>query len=92
MTHLSILVNETLTCFFLSLRGLRHSDALFPYCFIMAMESLSHILKKVKERGFIEGFLVSGRGDEGLKVSHMLFANDTLILYDATKEHMEHLN
>ena len=53
------------------------------------MEVLSSILKKAMERGFIQGFLASGRGGEGKVVSHLLFANGTLIFNDSNKEHLE---
>lgn len=52
----------------------------------------SHILFRAKEGGFIAGFSVRGRGGKGLEVSHLLFADATLILCDDRKEHKEHLN
>lgn len=52
----------------------------------------SHILIRAKEGGFIAGFLVRVRGGMGLEVSHLLFADATLILCDDRKEHKEHLN
>lgn len=57
----------------------------------MSIETLSHILNRTKERGFIAGFLVRGRG-VGLEVSHLLFVDDTVILSDVRKEHIEHLS
>ena len=41
---------------------------------------------------FIEGFWVKKRNDVGVEVSHLLFANDTLIFCDANKENLEYLN
>lgn len=58
----------------------------------MSIETLSHILNRTKERGFIAGFLVRGRGGVGLEVSHLLFVDDILILSDVRKEHIEHLS
>ena len=40
---------------------------------------------------FIDGFLVRGRKGLGVEVSHLLFANDTLIFCDASKENLEYL-
>ena len=40
---------------------------------------------------FLLLFLVSGRG-VGMDMSHLLFANNTLILHDTNKEHREHLS
>ena len=48
-------------------------------------------LNKTKEGGFLEGFLICKRGGEGTKMSHLLFVDNTLILCDVSKEHMEHL-
>ena len=89
--HFSVLINGTPTGFFVSSKGLRQGDPLpLPhFLFILAMEVLSSILKKAMERGFIQGFLASGRGGEGKVVSHLLFANGTLIFNDSNKEHLE---
>ena len=43
------------------------------------------------EGGFIDDFLVRGRDGEGVEVSHLLFAGDTLIFCDARKENLEYL-
>lgn len=55
------------------------------------MEALSTILNQVKEEGFVTGFSIDRRRAE-MESSHLLFANDTLILGDATKEQEEYLS
>ena len=55
--------------FFQSFRGLRRCDPLFLYLFILAMETLSCILNRQKEGGFIVGFIVSGRRGVGMDMS-----------------------
>ena len=87
----SIPINETSIGFFASSRGLRQGDPLSSFLFILAMETLSSILKKGLEGGFIKGFLASRRG-VGRAVSHLLFPNDTLIFSDSNKEHLEALS
>ena len=47
---------------------------------------LSFLLKKSGECGFILGFKVGGIGDEGVEVSHLLFADNTLIFCEASKD------
>ncbi|RVX05645.1 hypothetical protein CK203_027347 [Vitis vinifera] len=44
---------------------------------------------RVKEGCFIDEFLVSERHDARVEVSNLLFANDNLILCDASKENLE---
>lgn len=75
----SILVNGSLAGFFKSLRGLRQGDPLLPFLFIMVSEILSNMLRKA-EADFISGFLIeNGR----CRVSHLQFADDTMIFCDA---------
>ena len=88
----SVLVNGSLSGFFQSSKGLRQGDPLSPYLFILAMETLSHILLRAKEGAFIDGFFVRGRNGLGVEVPHLLFAYDTLILCDASKENLEYLS
>ena len=56
------------------------------------MEALSQLLSCARNRGFISGFGVGGRGREGLIVSHLLFADDTLIFCDAEADQLQYLS
>ena len=51
----SVLFNGSPTGFFWSSRGLRQGDPLLPYLFVMGMEALSCLLKRVVEGNFISG-------------------------------------
>ena len=75
----SMLVNGTATGFFQSSRGLRQGDLLSPYLFVIAMEVFSAFLKRIVEEGFLSGCRVKGRSKEGILISHLLFADDTLV-------------
>ena len=68
---------------FVALGDLRQGDLLSPYLFLLAMEALSQLLSSARNGGFISGFKVGGREREGPIVSHLLFADDTLIFCDA---------
>ena len=81
-----------LQVFFHNSRGLRQGDPLSPYLFILAMETLSCLLYRAKDSGFINGFLVRGRNGVRVEVSHFLFVDDTLIQCDASKENLEYLS
>ncbi|KAL0405567.1 UNVERIFIED_CONTAM: hypothetical protein Slati_3870600 [Sesamum latifolium] len=69
---------------FLSLeRDLRQGDPLSPYLFLFCAEAFSGLIRKAESEGTIEGVVVSRAAPP---VSHLLFADDTLIFCQATKE------
>ncbi|RVW27485.1 LINE-1 retrotransposable element ORF2 protein [Vitis vinifera] len=88
----SILINGSPSGFFRSSRGLRQGGPLSPYLFLFAMEALSQLLSCARNGGFISGFRVGGRGREGLIMSHLLFADDTLIFCDAKADQLQYLS
>ena len=89
--RLSILINGTSSSFFQSSRGLRQRNPLSPYLFVIAMKALSCLLKRVVDGSFLTACKVRGRGGEGAQVSHLLFANDTLVFYEASQDQMTYL-
>ena len=78
-TSFSVLINGTPSGFFHNSKGLRQGDLLFPYPFILAMEALSQLLFRARCGGFIFAFKVGRSNGEGMDVSHLLFADNTLI-------------
>ena len=82
----SVLVNGSPAGFFGSSRGLRQGDPLSPLLFLLIMEVLSRILKKTEEGGFIQGFHVGPINSTGIRISYLLFANDTILFCDASRE------
>ena len=87
----SILINGTPAGFFHSSRGIWQGDPLSPLLFLLAMEVLSCLLKKIEERGFIWGFQVGAALGDRLKVSHLLYAEDTILFCDACPEQVTYL-
>ena len=61
-------------------------DSLSPLLFLLIMEVLSRILKKTEEGGFIQGFHVGPINSTGIRISHLLFADDTILFCDASRE------
>ena len=77
-----VLINNSPSSFFQSFWGLRQGDPLSLCLFVIAMEALSCLLKRVKVGGFLLGWQVRGKGEEGVEVFHLLFADDTLLFYE----------
>ncbi|KAF5460976.1 hypothetical protein F2P56_020808 [Juglans regia] len=74
-----VLVNGTPEGFFNSSRDLRQGDPLSPLLFILVMDVLSRMLNGMVVGGFISSFSVGGSTEGNLSISHLLFADDTLI-------------
>ena len=88
----SVLVNGVPTSFFPSAKGLRQGDPLSPYLFVMGMEVLSALIRRAVEGGFLSGCRIRGRRRSDLNISHIFFADDTIVFYEAKKEHLTHLS
>ena len=88
----SIMVNRVPGSFFSSSKGLRQGDPLSPYLFVMGMEVLSVLIRRVMEGGFISGCKIQrGRG-RAVHVAYLLFADDTIVFCEAKKEYLTNLS
>jgi len=65
--------------FFPSMRGLWQCDPLSSLLFILVMETLSRLIMKATKVGFLEGIHINGSRSEDTLISHLLFADDTLV-------------
>ncbi|RVW55650.1 LINE-1 retrotransposable element ORF2 protein [Vitis vinifera] len=88
----SVLVNGVSAGFFPSSKGLRQGDPLSPYLFVMGMEVLSNLIRRVVEGGFLSGCRIRGGGRQPVHVSHLLFADDTIVFCEARKEYLTYLS
>ena len=87
----SILVNGSPAGFFGNSRGLRQGDPLSPLLFLLVMEVLSKLFQKTEEAGLIRGFLVGALRGSEVCISHLLFADDTIVFCDAVPEQVMHI-
>ena len=88
----SVLINGSLSVFFQSLRGLRQGDPLSSYLFVIAMEVFSCLLRMAISGDFLSRWRVRGRGGEGILISHLLFADDTLVFCEESHDQLTHLS
>ena len=87
----SILINGSPNDFFRSSRGLRQGDPLSPLLFDIVIEALSHMLDVAASAGQFSGFSVGSTASPSVMVSHLLFADDALIFYDAEPSQIANL-
>ncbi|KAK2440720.1 hypothetical protein QL285_012099 [Trifolium repens] len=74
----SVLVNGSPTDEFPLERGLRQGDPLSPFLFLLAAEGLNVLMQAMVEGNKFTGYRVGGQ--EAVSVSHLQFADDTLLL------------
>jgi hypothetical protein len=74
----SVLVNGSPTDEFPLERGLRQGDPLSPFLFLLAAEGLNVMMKALVEGNRYTGYSVGGQN--AITVSHLQFADDTLLL------------
>ncbi|RVW31255.1 putative mitochondrial protein [Vitis vinifera] len=88
----SILVNGVPAGFFPNTRGLRQGDLLSPYLFVMGMEILDVLIRRAVEGGYLTGCNIRGGSRTSLNISHLFFADDTVVFCEANKDQVSHLS
>ena len=88
----SVIVNGSPVGYFKSTRGLRQGDPLSPYLFVLGMEVFSILIDQTANGGFLSGFNLIGRTGEEVQVTHLLFADDTLVFCKDSREQLVYLN
>ena len=82
MTY-SILINGEPQGMIHSSRGIRQGDPLSPFLFLLCTEGLHGLIQHAAMMGEIKGFFLCRQGP---KLTHLLFADDSLLFYRSTPE------
>ena len=91
-TSFSLIINGSPTGFFKSSRGLRQGDPLSPYLFVLGMEVFSLLIDKATMGGFLPGYNIRGRNGAAMNISHLLFADDSLVFCKDSEKQMVFLS
>jgi hypothetical protein len=74
----SVLVNGSPTSEFSLHRGLRQGDPLSPFLFHLAAEGLNVMMQALVDANLFTGYKIGEH--QGMHISHLQFADDTLLL------------
>ncbi|GKV37516.1 hypothetical protein SLEP1_g45542 [Rubroshorea leprosula] len=81
----SVLVNGSPTRQFMVSRGLWQGDPLSPFLFLIIAKGFNGLASTTIQNGLLKGVEV---GHGGFKVSHLQYADDTLLFGEATEENV----
>lgn len=76
-----VLVNNNFVGLIILKRGLRQSDPLSPYLFILCVEGLLALIRKVERSCLIHGVKVCGGAPP---VSHLLYVDNSFFFFEAS--------
>jgi len=83
--------NERVDSFFTADRGLRQGDAISPLLFLLVMKVFMRMLCFATAIGLLFGFSINQMNTTTIKVSHLLFVDETIIFSGNDCEQMVNL-
>ncbi|GKV09632.1 hypothetical protein SLEP1_g21103 [Rubroshorea leprosula] len=84
-SSVSVLINGSPTCQFSVSKGIRQGDPLSPFLFLIVAEGLNGLMASAVDKGTYKGVRV---GNEGVMVSHLQFADDTVFFGEASEDNI----
>ena len=82
---MSVLINGVPSKPFQMERGLRQGDPLSPFLFVLMGEVLNRMMQRAASLNLFKGVSV---GKDGLHLTHLQFADDTLVFCEAEQEYL----
>jgi len=66
-------------------RGLKQGDPLAPFLFLLVAEGFSGVMRNVVRRNLFKGFKIK---NDGMEISHLQYANDTLCIEEGSVDNL----
>lgn len=76
---------------FSSREGAQAGDPLSPIFFIIAVEGLDSMMRISSHNNWIRGFKVGNRANEVMEITHLQYADDTVVFCEANHEQICYL-
>ncbi|XP_062170551.1 uncharacterized protein LOC133876290 [Alnus glutinosa] len=90
-TFIALILNKPGAVDLKDFRPISLGDPLLSFLFVIVMEALSKLFSITVIRGFLSGFSVSSGSNGVINISHLLFADDTLVFCGANPDHLLYL-
>ncbi|CAN4090148.1 unnamed protein product [Withania somnifera] len=87
----SLIINGNPEGVFQSQRCLRQGDPMSPFLFLLAMEGLNFMIRKANEIEWMKGFSPNENRNIAMKISNLLYADDSLVFCEAEVLQIRHL-